>query len=300
LDSLPSRSELMRGEPSARPNLFVVGAPKAGTTALWQHLRAHPEIHMSAVKEPHFFSPARSLGQSIVDPGVYAQLFADGAACRYRGEASASYLSDPGACERIHATYGSVRIVVSLRDPVERAYSGYWTWVGIGVERRTFEEMVRAELEQELPSFLAVPPPQIARGFYASQLERYLETFAESVLVLFFDDLVVDTRATMHRVYEWLELDPAPAATLDQDPIFPYVVPRNGAARLALRVPGAREAGDRILRGRLRERVERVLFNREKPPLDPELRRLLREVYAPHDERLRNLLGRPLPWDGRE
>lgn len=290
----------MPDKPSARPNLFVVGAPKAGTTALWQHLGAHPEIHMSAVKEPHFFSPVRRFRQSIVDPAEYAQLFVDGAACRYRGEASASYLTDPGASEQIRATYGSVRIIVSLRDPVERAHSGYWTWVRIGDERRTFEEMVHAELEQEQPSFLAIPPPQVARGYYASLLEPYLKTFGESVLVLFFDDLVDDTRTTMHRIYDWLELDPAPAETLDPEPVFPFQVPRNRTARRALGVPGARKLGDRILRGRLRERVDGLLFEREKPPLDPELRRLLREVYAPHDERLRNLLGRPLPWDGRE
>jgi hypothetical protein len=57
--------------------------------------------------------------------------------------------------------------------------------------------------------------------------------------------------------------------------------------------------GNAVLRGSLRARVERAIFNAEKPSLDPEVRRLLRTVYAPHDARLRELLGRSLPWDGR-
>lgn len=115
-----------------------------------------------------------------------------------------------------------------------------------------------------------------------------------------FDDLELDTRAAMRRIYAWLDLDPASADSLDPAPVFPFELPRSDTARLALAVPGLRQLGDRVFRGRLRERVLRLVFDREKPPLDPDTRRLLREVFAPHDERLRRLLGRPLPWDGRE
>jgi Sulfotransferase domain len=284
---------------AALPNLFVVGAPKAGTTALWRHLDAHPDIYMSAVKEPHFFSSGRPSGAVIKDPGEYENLFAGGQGRRYRGEASTHYLADPSVPERIRAAVGGARIVVSLRDPVERAYGGYWTSVRLGVERRPFAQAVRDELGGTVDLF-AVPAPQVVRGFYAEQLERYLEAFRDAVFVLFLDDLAAGTRATMRRLYAWLDLDPAPAESLSEAPVFPFEEPRSRAARVALAVPGLRRLGDRVFRGRLRERVIRLVFVRERPPIDPDTRRLLREVYAPHDERLRALLGRPLPWDGRE
>jgi hypothetical protein len=284
---------------AALPNLFVVGAPKAGTTALWRHLGAHPDIYMSEVKEPHHFSSGRRDGAAVRDPREYASLFVPGRERRYRGEASTHYLVDPGVPERIRAAVGPARIVVSLRDPVERAYAGYWTSVRLGYERRPFAQAVREELGGAVELF-AVPAPQVVRGFYAEQLERYLETFGDSVFVLFLDDLAAGTRATMRRLYAWLDLDPAPAESLSEAPVFAFEQPRSRAARAALAAPGLRRLGDRVFRGRLRERVIRLLYVRERPPIDSDTRRLLREVYAPHDERLRALLGQPLPWDGRE
>jgi Sulfotransferase domain len=285
---------------AVRPNLFVVGAPKAGTTALWRYLDHHPEIFMSKVKEPHYFSPDRRFTNVVRDPAAYARLFAGSGDFRYAGEASPTYLCDPGAARRIRAAVGSARILVSLRDPVERAYAGYWTAVRVGVETQTFEQAVSEELAGGRDDLFFIPPPHIARGFYAEQLERYLELFGDTVLVLMLEELAHDTRAAMRRIYAWLDLDPAPAGSLDPAPVFPFELPRSKAAQLALAVPGLRRLGDRVFRGRLRERLLRLVFDREKPPLDLDTRRLLREVYAPHDERLRSLLGRPLPWDGRE
>jgi hypothetical protein len=285
---------------TAGPNLFVVGAAKCGTTSLWRHLGKHPEIFMSRVKEPQFFSADAGIGERVADPGEYAQLFAEGAEYAYRGEASTFYLLDPGCAERIRKACGPVRIVASLRDPVERAYSGYFTWVRLAGERRPFSQLVREELARGGTNLFSLPPPTVPRGFYAEQLERYLESFGDSVYVLFFDDLVADTRAAVGGLYEWLGVDPTPAETLDPAPVFPFQLPRTAAAELALRAPGVRKLGESIFRGPLRRPVQRLVFRREKPPLDPEIRRLLREVYAPHDERLRRLLGRPLPWDRRE
>jgi hypothetical protein len=69
---------------------------------------------------------------------------------------------------------------------------------------------------------------------------------------------------------------------------------------MALRVPGAQRLGEVVFRGPLRAKVQGAVYRFDKPALvDPELRRVLRDAYAPHDERLRRLLGRPLPWDGR-
>lgn len=283
------------------PNLFVVGAGKSGTTSLWKHLDAHPDICMSHPKEPHFFSRGGIPGQPVVkDAASYARLFAGAAGHRYRGEASTSYLWDADTPARIREAAPDARIVISLRDPVERAYANYWTHVGARVEGRTFAAAVHEELAADDVDYGAVPVPYVARGFYDEQVVRYLDTFGDATIVLLFDEFVADVRGTMRSVFEWLGLDSAISETLDPAPVFPFLMPRHSAVGALLRVPGVRRTANAVLRGPLRRRIDRAVFDAEKPPLDLELRRLLRKVYAPHDARLRELLRRSLPWDGRE
>ena len=285
----------------AGPNLFVVGAAKSGTTALWTHLGAHPDVFMSQVKEPHHYSRGGAPGQEVVkDPVAYARLFADGAGHRYRGEASPSYLWDAESPGRIREAAPDARIVISLRDPLERAHANYWTSVRVGLESRTFAAAVHEELAADEVDHLRIPPPYVARGFYDEQVPRYLDTFGDATMVLLFEEFVADVRGTMRRLFGWLGLDPAPAETLDPAPVFPFLFPRTRAVARLQAVPGLRRAVNALLRGRLRRRIDELVFATEKPALDPELRRLLRTVYAPHDARLRELLGRPLPWEGRE
>jgi hypothetical protein len=256
---------------------------------------------MSQVKEPHHFSRGGLPGQPLVkDPDAYAELFAGTAGFRYRGEASPSYLWDAQTPSRLRGAAPDARIVISLRDPLERAYANYWTHVGLGVEPRTFAVAVDEELAANDVDLAALPAPHVTRGFYDEQVVRYLDAFGDATLVLLFDEFVADVRGTMSRVFQWLRLDTAPAETLDPAPVFPYMRPTNALAAALLSVPGLRSAANALLRGTLRARIDRRVFSSEKPPLDPELRRRLREVYAPHDARLRELLGRALPWDGRE
>ena len=283
------------------PNLFVVGAAKAGTTSLWAHLKAHPEIFMAKVKEPHFYSRGGlAPGQlSVKDPEEYARLFARGAARRYRGEASPSYLWDESAAARIKRAEPEARILVSLRDPVERAWSSYVMCTSLGLEDRPFEQALDDELAGGV-DIAAQPPPYLARGRYAEQLARYLELFGDATILVWFDELAADTRGTMRSVFDRLGLDPLPAERLDPTPVVPHLRPRNAAAAALLGLPGVRRAGDALLRGRVRRLAQAAVLRHEKPELHPLTRSRLRELFAPDDDRLRELLGRPLPWDGRE
>lgn len=286
---------------AAGPNLFVVGAVKAGTTSLWTHLDAHPDVFMSRPKEPHFFSRAKAPANPVVkDPVEYAALYARGAAHRYRGDASPSYLWDPDSPGRIKEAVPDARIIISLRDPVERAYANYLGHIRHGLDPRPFHDAVRAELADADVDLTAIPAPYVTRGFYDEQVHRYLDAFGDATLILLFEEFVADVRGTMHRVFEWLSVDPAPAETLDIAPVYPFLAPRNAVVGKLVQLPWLRTTANAVLRGRPRRRLDRVVFSTSKPPLDPEVRRLLRAVYAPHDARLRELLGRSLPWDGRE
>jgi Sulfotransferase domain len=278
------------------PNLFVVGAAKAGTTSLWRYLAAHPQIVMSRVKEPHFFSRGAVPGLPVAkDERSYLAMFDSAEGAVYRGEASMSYFWDPEAAPAIKARCPDCRIVISLRDPVERAYSHYWTYARLGFESRTFREAVEAELARAEPLDLAsVPPPYVSRGFYADQLARYLTRF-DRVLVVFFDDLAANVRKTMRALFAFLDLDPGPAETIRPVAHYPFRLPRNRVAARLVFSPRAM----RVIPWRLHGLAEAMASTPNKPPLDDPTRMLLRGVYAEHDARLRAQLGRALPWEGR-
>jgi hypothetical protein len=284
---------------SAWPNLFVVGAAKAATTSLSQYLASHPDIHMSPVKEPHYFSCANVPGlPKVTEEGAYLRLFSRANGASYRGEASVSYLWDERSAAAIHTASPDARIVISLREQVDRAYSHYWTYVRLGLEPRSFRTAVAEELEHE-PDLAATPPPYIARGRYPDQIQRYFDLFGDRVLVVFFDDIAADVQGTMRRIFEFLDVEPAAADAIDPVVHHPFGIPRNAAARRVIRSARARTLGRVVVPRSLRARVERMLAETAKPPLDADIREKLRGLYAADNDRLRAMLSRPLPWDTR-
>ena len=106
------------------PNFFIVGAPKSGTTSLYEYLKQIPQVYMSPVKEPHYFSksivPDNHFLKPIRDKKKYLNLF-EGAKNEIAiGEASPTYLADPEAPKLIHELVPNAHIIIILRDPIER------------------------------------------------------------------------------------------------------------------------------------------------------------------------------------
>lgn len=181
-----------------RPNLFIVGAMKSGTTSLHQYLAQHPDVFMSEPKEPGFFVEELTWPRGA---GWYATLFADAGAAQVVGESSTHYAKLPtyrGVPERIHAFNPEARLVYVMRDPLERLQSHYWHNVRnlhLEAERRPFERAVQEE------------PAYVAYGDYAMQLEAYLARFPRSQLYLLtFEELTRDPAATVGALCRWLGL----------------------------------------------------------------------------------------------
>jgi hypothetical protein len=284
------------------PNLFLVGAAKAGTTSLYEELARHPAIYMSPMKEPHYFSRIRpSPEREAFFPHVtreeeYLALFTGATTEELLGEASTSYLWDQRAAERIKSVAPDARILIMLRDPVERAYSQYWNDVREGIERRPFLDALLEE-RRSGPGAWGVSSLHIDCGRYPDQVERYFDRFGAQVHVLFFEDFVGNEARSIAAVRSFLGLR-SPAAGAAPRPSNPSAMPRNrlSAALLASgrvrRV--ARATVPRRLRGRLRVGLLRP---GTPPPMDPEARALLADIYRPEAGRLAELLGRPLPWE---
>ncbi len=244
------------------PDFLIVGAQKAGTTALYSYLRRHPGIIGPAWKEISYFDRHYRRGESW-----YRGHFPATHRGRLVGEASPSYLFHPLAPERAAALLPEARLIALLRNPVDRALSHYHHEVALGREELPFEQALEQEEERtrgETDRLRREPDyfshawwdhTYLARGRYAEQLERWLEAFPpEQLLVLATEELAALPGASYARVLEFLHAAPYELES------YPRIFARSYAA------------------------------------MAPATRQRLAEYYAEPNERLFELLGRELDW----
>jgi hypothetical protein len=317
---------------SLLPNFFVIGAPRSGTTSLYEYLDAHPDIVMSTVKEPDFF--ARSLLDDVHPLGdervaslqedaeanavlnaelnEYLKLFGRAKDQRRRGEASAVYLGHPTAAWHLHAYVPDARFVAILRDPVERAFSHYiharriyaeHGQTAVGAQGQTIDEewarVVNAAFSGELPARATSDPEVwIRSGFYFEHLTRWYSLFEpEQLTVFLFEDLVRDAGALMRRTYSFLGVDET-FALPTTEAFNASVVPRNQRLFTLFTTKNplmryARSVAPPRLRG-LAMRGRNKVLGSAKPEIDPELRSKLQSIYRHDTAALQDLLGRDL------
>lgn len=191
-----------------RPNLFLIGAMKSGTTTLHELLARHPQISMSEPKEPCYFvqpSQLEAVWPEMWRKGfwkseaAYLALFADKPGVQMIGESSTDYTKRPlidGVVERIAAYNPQARFVYIMRDPVERTISHYWHMVEL-----------RGELRAPLDAIVSEPHyTQVSH--YADQLAPYIARFGrERVHALTFEELKRDPQVALRAVYAWLGVD---------------------------------------------------------------------------------------------
>lgn len=226
---VPARMLLRRPTQRWRllPAFLLIGGQRCGTTSLYNYLAAHPDIVQPLTKEPQFFSHQWRRGLDW-----YRSMFPlprpllpggpqDGLPRRITFEASPYYLFHPLAAERAGSLVPDAKLIVLLRNPVERAYSHYWHSVRLGVETLSFEAAIDAEAQR-----LAGEDERIVgedgypgrnhrffsyatRGYYAEQLERWWRHFPrERCLVLISEDLFDDPRRVYDDVVRFLGLRP--------------------------------------------------------------------------------------------
>jgi hypothetical protein len=211
----------MKSHANFSPNFFVVGAAKAGTTAVYHWLRSHPEVFLPSVKEPSYFAYAGNseiprngpfdpdyVRQMTVNCESYAALY-DAAGTRLTGDISPIYLFNEHAAERIAVARPNARIIILLRDPVERAFSQFMHHVRDSLEPcDTFQEA----LEQEERRFIDGWSPghcYVGQGHYLSQIERYFAVFPkEQILFLEYQNLQYAPEHYWRQICEHLRIEP--------------------------------------------------------------------------------------------
>jgi hypothetical protein len=289
------------------PNFFIVGARKCGTTSLYFYLKKIPGVYMSPVKELFFFAPHAVQTDAfdvIRDKKEYLRFFEKARGYIAVGEATPIYLWDLDSPKLIHQAVPNARIIILLRDPIERAYSQYLRVIKYsGMKASFYDELMRDYKSQE--KLYGTSQLYVEMGMYYEQVKRYFDIFGrEKVKVIIFEEFIQHPEQTVNEVLAFLGVNYAVTAAI-RGHYNPDSVPRSPLSRLIFAFFRWLRARNikfykilALLPGSLVQlALEKILFKRtQKPNMEPEAVKFLQEIYYDDVLRLESLLGRSLPW----
>jgi hypothetical protein len=289
------------------PDFILVGAAKAGTTSLYWALHAHPQIYMSRNKEPNFFSKPPSHPNGPQDEiscrsyirtiDAYLDLFKDKKNNQICGEASPSYLYFTESAKQIKDCNDRAKIIIILRNPVERAYSNYMHMRRDGREYCSFISAIEMEQKREKSGWEWSWMYKKC-GLYYESVKKYLDTFDEpNVNIILYDDFVIEPTRCIKNIYNFLGVDPLFIPTVRKfnvtgEPRSKWIqtlitYDSNIKTRLKKYIPP-------LIRFRIREGLTRL--NLKKIEMDSSAKKQLIKYYTEDIERLAKLIRKDLSF----
>lgn len=293
-----------------KPNLFIVGAAKCGTTAWHRYLGSHPDIFFPELKEPNYFALDLPRMRNFTAVDQYEKLFARGRSAKFRGEASGLYLYSTASAEAIHGYDPEARILIFLRGQEYFLPSYHHQLLYRFAESiEDFESAWRLSGNRSPDSIpKTCPDPALlnykARGDFRGQVERFFEVFpSKQILVIDFNAWTADPRSTYLEILDWLGLPD------DGRTVFP---PVNEAKSYRIKWLGKLIANPppwanravgvvRKLTGRsalgIGELASNLIAGRGyRTHVPPKIREEIRRHYAKDNDALSKLIGRS--WGG--
>ena len=198
-----------------KPNFFIVGAKKSGTTAMFEYLKQHPDVFLCEPKEPAYFGKDLGIPDVVASEADYLKLFAAAQSQKVIGEGSTWYLNSRSAAREIHDFNPHSKILIMLRNPVDMIHSlhSYLIWMGWETIE-DFEEALEAEADRKrgrrIPYEMYPVRPLLYREMvtYSEQVGNYLDVFGQlQTKIIIFDDFKNDARGAFKDTCEFLEID---------------------------------------------------------------------------------------------
>lgn len=204
---------------------IIVGERRSGTSTLAKWIEIHPEIYLHPTMDEAYFLDDSLRGRmdwmdGQIDPSLwgkqkdkqdYLDLFKNKTEQQVCfGEKSADYFFWDPCLERIKSNFPDVKILLTFRHPVKRAWSHYWNEVGKGREKLTFDQAVEQEAERANNSdYAKLHLSYVERGKYVVQLKRWMEAFGkDNIHIIVLEDLIAEPLSTIQGVYQFLDVDP--------------------------------------------------------------------------------------------
>ena len=293
------------------PTFVVIGASKSGTTSLYFYLRQHPDIYLPKRKELHFFS-FPELGLTSFGPGdaavlsglcqtweQYTGYYSDVPDRLAIGDISASYLYYSGSARKIFEKLGLVKLIVIIRNPVDKAYSQYMHLVREGLETLSFPEAIGAEAARRKQGWGDMWR-YMESGLCGDRLEEFITVFGkERVKIILFDDFVKNTSSVLTDLFQYLHIDLK--VEISTNEIFNRTgLPRSVFISNILRNSSwLKELIKPLIPINLRYKLRNWLTNintKDKPELPPELYRDLLNNFRDDIAKVEGLIGKPTGW----
>lgn len=273
---------------SVLPDFLVISPSKSGTNTLYEMLRQHPEICMAKhVKGTRFFNRFYYRG---ID--WYSQLFSHCLPDSVKGEVDETYfVSESPVPERIHRYLPNIKLIICLRNPVDRAISLYFQFVKFGLLKRSFQEAVKE------PQYYRL---LVTDNFYTNHLIRFQRYFSkENTMIFLFEDLTKNMHSTIKSVYSFLGVDDRFHPTSIDKKFNPAQKPRfailNGLAYFTLIACRHLGLHPVISMAKQSKVVKKLLFRKEYgtayPSLLPEVKKQLQGIFQKHNANLAEMTG---------
>tara|TARA_B110000459_G_scaffold31112_1_gene31869 strand:- start:1872 stop:2732 length:861 start_codon:yes stop_codon:yes gene_type:complete len=278
-------------------DFFIVGAPKAGTTSLYKYLNQHQDVVMSSVKEPNYFSNEELESQdlyyaskNITDEKDYHSLFQTNGEKKKLGEASVSYLFYPKVSKRIFTYNKDAKIIIILRNPVDRAYSHYKMDFRLGFVKRDFEDLVLNN-NQEGSLFYQ---QYIDLGLYHLQVKSYIDEFGSTnVCVMFYEDLKKDRATFVNNIFSFLNLKSDSNINFNLK-YNKSKLPSNNFMRYLYSISLVRKTASFLFNERLINFINKNFFRESNQEIESKVRHKLNQVFLNDIFMLEKLLNKDL------
>lgn len=289
-----------------RPNFLIVGAAKSGTTSLHHYLNQHPNVYMPMIKETYFLTGLTShdfppyFKNPIVDSlEDYDRLFTGARDSEAVGEACVAYLYFyKQTIPHIKAYLHDPRIIIVLRNPVDRAFSHFLELKALGYEELTFEQAIEIENDRALKGHWWWSSQYVDIGRYSSQVAAYIAAFGrEQVTVFLYEDFAQNPHAVTTRIFRDIGVDGSFLPDVRIRHKSTGVAKNQLWSRLLIKDNRLRGLYRSILPFTWRSKIHSDWIARlrdkslRKPALDPATRQTLQEVYWAEIKRLQTLTG---------
>lgn len=286
------------------PNLFIVGAPKCGTTSLHFYLNQHPDVFLCEPKEPNYYN-TDLIRTNRIKKQDYFELYNDTNA-KYIGEATPLYLMSKDAPLNIKKDSPNAKIIIAIRKPSDLLFSAYYqNKYNLIEEASSFEEAINDE-ENRIKNLKDTKTGEpIDRLIYSRfvhftvQISRYFETFGrENVHVIIFDELKRNTEIEVRKVLDFLSIDNKAEINFSIQNVHKtnksQLIAKNlhsppSFLRKLVRLVVPISLTNKIYR--YVKKVNTDTKQKNKPKISPEIEKILIEKYKPEVENIEKLLG---------
>ena len=277
------------------PSFLIIGGSRSGTTSLFAHLIEHPNIIPGSMKEVYFFQYFTNNKTSF-----YRSQFPIKRKNLITCDSTSSYFVHPLIPARVHKLLPSAKLIVILRNPVERAYSEFHYTVALGLElTENFEDVIKSELKRieignkkpelkiENTNYKHFTFSHLRDGLYAQHLERWLKFFSkEQLLVLHTKDLYTNLDQTLSETFEFLNLPKYQIENRIEKNKIDKIRPLAGHEQNVYKNIDSKT---------------RTLFNVQNyPEMKPETRKFLQDFFRPHNEKLFKMIGKRFDWNDEQ